>query len=119
MIVADFLKRQMWPHITKHVGIIKEKRDTLLQTLGEHLDGIATWTTPRGGLFDWVTLPEMIDLAKLAALAEERGVVYSPGQVFHWNNEAIKHLRLSYTHMSLEDIRDGVTILAQCIKDAS
>jgi DNA-binding transcriptional MocR family regulator len=66
-----------------------------------------------------VTLPETIDLAKLAALAEDRGVVYSSGQVFHWNDEPIKHLRLSYTHMTLEDIRDGVTILAKCIKEAS
>jgi 2-aminoadipate transaminase len=119
MIVADYLQRQMWPHIAKHVAIIKEKRDTLLHTLEATLDGVATWTTPRGGLFDWVTLPETIDLAKLAALAEDRGVEYSPGQVFHWNNAPIKHLRLSYTHMSLEDIRDGVTILANCIKEAS
>jgi 2-aminoadipate transaminase len=119
MIVADFLQRHMWPHIAKHVAIIKEKRDTLLQTLEKHLDGVATWTKPRGGLFDWVTLPNTIDLSKLAALAEERGIVYSPGQVFHWNNDVIKHLRLSYTHMSLEDIRNGVAILARCIKEAS
>jgi 2-aminoadipate transaminase len=119
MIVADFLKRQMWPHIAKHVAIIKKKRDTLLQTLDEHLAGVATWTKPRGGLFDWITLPDTIDLQQLAKLTEEQGVVYSPGQVFHWNNDVIKHLRLSYTHMSLDDIRDGVTILARCIKEAS
>lgn len=118
MIVADYLKKHMWSHIASHVAIIKEKRDTLMDCLEENLGGIADWTKPRGGLFAWITLPETIDMKKLEELSSDRGVTYSRGRAFHWDEEDIKNLRLSYTHMSLEDIREGIELLSKSIKES-
>lgn len=118
MIVAEYLKEYMWSHLAKHIAIIKEKRDTLLEALEENLAGIADWTRPRGGLFDWLTLPGTIDVKKLEELASERGVKYSPGRVFHARGEEIKNLRLSYTHMPLDDIREGIALLSKSIQEA-
>lgn len=118
MIVADYLKEHMWSHISSHVAIIKEKRDTLMDALEENLGGIIDCIRPRGGLFAWVTLPETINLKKLEELSSKRGVVYSPGRILHWRQQDIKNLRLSYTHMSLDDIREGVALLSKCVKEA-
>jgi 2-aminoadipate transaminase len=118
MIVADYLKEHMWSHISSHVAIIKEKRDTLMDALEENLSGVIECIRPRGGLFAWVTLPETINLKKLEELSSERGVVYSPGRILHWRQQDIKNLRLSYTHMSLDDIREGIALLSKCVKEA-
>ena len=42
----------------------------------------ARWTTPEGGYFYWVDLPEQIDTAELLPQAAERGVPYVSGKEF-------------------------------------
>lgn len=118
-IVAEYLRDNLWDHVAKHNAIIKEKRDTLLEALKEHFGDCASWSRPRGGLVVWVKLPETTDTQKLEQLALERGVRYSPGRMFHVSNEDIKYLRLSFAHMSLDTIREGVAVLAKSVRDAS
>ncbi len=118
-VVAEYLRDNLWSHIAKHNAIIKEKRDTLLEVLKEQLGDCCSWGPVRGGLFIWLKLPETIDTGRLDHLALEHGVAYTPGRVFHVRNEDIKYLRLSYTHMSHDEIREGVAVLAKCVRDAS
>jgi 2-aminoadipate transaminase len=89
-----------------------------LAALEQELGGLASWNRPRGGLFCWLKLPEQVELERLEALAAEHGVAYTPGRDFHCRRENIKYLRLSYPHMSPDEIRAGVSILAQCIRHA-
>ena len=117
MIIAEYLKENLWSHIAQHIAIIKKKRDVLLSALDETLAGSVEWTVPRGGLFDWLTLPKAVDLKKLQATALKRGVQFTPGQSFHAADKEIPNLRLSYPHLSHEDIREGIQRLAACIQD--
>jgi 2-aminoadipate transaminase len=118
-IVADYLRDNLWSHIERHTRVIREKRDTTLGALEEHFGDCATWTRPRGGLVIWVELPFTADMDRLEQLAEERGVRYTRGREFHARGEDIKCLRLSYAHMPHEDIREGVRLLAECVREAS
>jgi len=118
LIVAEYLRDHLAAHIKRHNEVLVGKRDVLLAALEGELGGFAAWNRPRGGLFGWIKLPEEIELARLEQLAAEHGVVYTPGRDFHYRKENIKYLRLSYTHMSPDDIREGVSILAECIRHA-
>jgi 2-aminoadipate transaminase len=118
LILAEYLRENLGVHIARHNEVIVGKRDTLLAALEGALGGLASWNRPRGGLFCWVKLPQEIELARLEELATGHGVVYTPGRDFHYQGENIKYLRLSYPHMSHDEIREGVSILAECIRHA-
>jgi 2-aminoadipate transaminase len=118
LIVAEYLRENLAMHIARHNEVIRAKRDVLLDSLERQLGGLAFWNRPRGGLFCWVKLPEIADLGRLEQLASHAGVEYTPGRAFHYQGENIKYLRLSYPHMSHDDIRDGVSLLAECIRHA-
>ena len=116
-IVAEYLQDNLWSHVAKHNAIIKEKRDVLLEALTEHLTGYAKWNEPRGGLFVWIKLPEAINMNRLEQLSEHCGVRYDPGTTFHVRNKDIKYLRLSYAHMTQDEIREGIALLGKCIEE--
>jgi 2-aminoadipate transaminase len=118
LIVAEYLSENLQAHIARHNEVIVGKRDVLLAALEQELGGFASWNRPRGGLFCWVKLPEAVDLERLEGLAAQAGVEYTPGREFHYQRENVKYLRLSYPHMSHDEIREGVSLLAACIRHA-
>lgn len=118
LIVAEYLRDNLQSHIRRHNEVIREKRGVLMEVLERELGDCVSWNKPRGGLFAWLKLPESINLPKLEQLAQQNGVEYTPGREFHHNKEEIKYLRLSYPHMSLDEIREGVAILAKCIQQS-
>lgn len=118
LIVAEYLRDNLQSHIERHNEVISEKRGVLMEALEKELGDCVSWNRPRGGLFAWLKLPESIDQAKLDQLAKQNGVGYTPGREFHYNREDIKYLRLSYPHMSFDELREGVAVLAKCIRQA-
>lgn len=116
MIVAEYLKTNLQEHLQRHNEVLKAKRDLMLELLEEHLGEICSWNQPRGGLFCWIRLPVGLDVAALEKAAAAQEVVFTPGRDFHYAKEEMGYLRLSYTHMSHEDIQHGITRLADCIK---
>jgi len=118
LIVAEYLRDNLQSHIKRHCEVICNKRDVLMESLEKEIGDCASWNRPRGGLFVWLKLPENIDKAKLELLAAQNGLVYTPGREFHYNREDINYLRLSYPHMPLDDLREGVAILAKCIRQS-
>ena len=117
-IIAAYFKDEMWNHIERANDALRAKRDALFAALEEHLADICTWSHPIGGLFLWLALPVDIDMAKLAELADAEGVRYVPGSEFHVEGREIPFLRLAFGHPPIDDIRDGVPILASCIRAA-
>jgi 2-aminoadipate transaminase len=118
LIVAEYLRENLSTHLARHNEEILGKREVLLAALEQELGGFASWNRPRGGLFCWVKLPEEIELSRLEQLALEQGVEYTPGRDFHCRGENVKYLRLSYPHMPPDEIRAGVSLLAECIRHA-
>lgn len=75
----------------------RQRRDTLLDALAEHLPAGCSWKKPGGGFFIWVTLPEDMDAAALAAKAEAAGMAYVPGVRFHLDGRGSNTLRLAFS----------------------
>jgi 2-aminoadipate transaminase len=96
--------------------VYRAKRDAMLEALEEHLDGVATWSQPKGGLFIWVRLPEGVDTTKLLEAAHAAGVTYLPGTNFSPEGKGANYLRLSFAYLGPEKIREGIAVLARVLK---
>lgn len=101
------------PQIAKVRDFYRGKRATLIEALGEHFTGRATWTEAAGGLFTFVTLRGEVDTAARVQDAVERGVAYIPGAPFFVDGSGQNTMRLTFAKESDERIRDGVRRLAQ------
>ncbi|MBT3267782.1 PLP-dependent aminotransferase family protein [Candidatus Poribacteria bacterium] len=118
LILAEFLRHHMWDHIRKTNGIVREKLATLLAALDENLGDMISCIPPTGGLFAWTTVPEDTDMGRLMAGLDERQVRCTRGQAFHVDQKDIPNVRFSFAYPSLQDIRDGVEVFADCVRAA-
>jgi DNA-binding transcriptional MocR family regulator len=50
--------------------------------------------------------------------AESRGVEYGSGKSFHVDNEDVPYLRLAFGYPSLDEIREGIPVLADCVRES-
>jgi len=104
-------------HIPEIVDFYKPRRDAMLEALEEYMPEGVEWTRPDGGMFIWVTLPEGIDTKAMSEKAIRRGVAYVPGEAFFAYRDVKNAMRLNFTYVSEEKIRDGVKRLAEVIDE--
>ena len=71
-----------------------------------------TWTTPEGGFFVWVTLPDGFDTAAMLPRAVTARVAYVPGTAFYADGFGSRQMRLSFCFPTPERIAEGVRRLA-------
>jgi 2-aminoadipate transaminase len=118
-IVAEYLGSSgLWAHCDEQNAALKDKRDLLLEMLGLHLSDLCVWSEPAGGLFLWLRFPDDVDRDRLQSLADARGFRYARGRAFHVGNEDVPFLRLAFGHVPAQAIREGIPMLAQCIRES-
>ena len=115
---AALFRDRLWQHLAETNAILKEKRDAVFAGLEENAGDLCTWSRPVGGMFIWIEFPEEVDRDRLMALCAERGIVVARGQGFHIRREDVPAIRLAFGFASLEAIREGVPLLAECIHQA-
>ncbi len=104
-------------HISELRPLYKHRRDVMLAALEEHMPEGTTWTTPAGGFFIWLTLPEGVTCAPLAEAAMKKGVGVSQGVMFFANGGGERNVRLSYSFNDDDEIRKGITILGDLVRE--
>ena len=117
--VAEYLRGgQFSTHLYRLREVYRFRRDAMLAALRSSFPTDVRWTTPRGGFFVWVELPESCDVTMLLndAIKEER-VVFVPGHAFSMDaSTAPNGLRLSFATCSPEEITHGVRRLARLVE---
>ncbi len=96
--------------------IYRGRRDAMLEALEEHLEGIARWTRPQGGLFVWVTLPAFIKAPEMLAAAIDAKVAFVPGTGFFPYRGGENSMRLNFSYADEDTIREGIKRLSKVIK---
>ena len=89
----------------------------MLSLLSEYMPDGVTWTHPEGGLFIFLTLPETFDSVKFYDKALEAGVAYVAGNFFHTDGSGKNTMRLNFSFMTSDKIKQGIPLLASLIKD--
>ena len=78
----------------------------------------ATWTEPEGGLFIWATLPDYIDTSDLLAKALREDVAFVPGQAAYVDGRGRNSMRLNFSGVDEDEIREGVRRIGKAIARA-
>ena len=95
-------------------GALRERRDTLVEALGEHLPE-AEFVVPGGGYFLWLDLEAGTDTPALLAEAKKDGVAFVAGPDFMIEGGAAS-LRLSFASVPPGRIAEGVGRVAAALE---
>jgi 2-aminoadipate transaminase len=86
--------------------------------LAAHMPEGTTWTTPEGGFYIWLTVPEGLDTVALAAAARARKVAYVPGRPFYPAGAGATQIRLAYSRVADDLIDEGVRRIGEVLRTA-
>jgi DNA-binding transcriptional MocR family regulator len=111
--VHEFLRRGLFePNLERVSGLLRARRDAMVEALERELSGRVRWNRPEGGYFLWLDLPEEVDAAELLVRAGEAGVTFVPGADFGGPPASV---RLAFSYVSPEEIDEGVRRLARLV----
>ena len=117
-VAAEFLKSgRLDANLKKTIELYRSKRDLLLSQLEEHMPEGITWTHPEGGLFLFLTMPEGFDAVRFYDRALDAGVAYVAGEFFHPDGSGKNTMRMNFSFMSPQKIKEGVELLARLLYD--
>jgi DNA-binding transcriptional MocR family regulator len=115
--VHEFLRRGNFePNLERVNGLLKARRDAMLEALEHHMPEGAVWSRPEGGYFIWLELPE--ETGDLLARAGQAGVTFVNGTDFFADGSGTRSLRLAFSFVSPEEIGDGIARLAGLLRGA-
>ena len=105
-------------HLNDIRPIYRDKRNAMIKALETYMpadEGIR-WTTPDGGLFVWVWLPEAIDTQEMLVRAIEQKVAYVPGTSAFVDGSGHNTMRLAFSSSTPEKIDEGIRRLADVVR---
>lgn len=114
MVLAEFCSAHFDTHVPALTRALKFKLDVMIEALAEQFGTAAEPDVPKGGIFVWVKLPEVVDIQRLATVALAEGVALNPGP--EWSTDSTwsrSRLRLCFGSATPQEIRDGIAVLAQ------
>lgn len=115
LAISTYLTSFDWKgQIKEYRRMYAERRDAMVGALREYLPN-CTWTTPEGGFYVWLKLPEGLDAREMLPRAVTSLVAFVPGTAFYADGGGSDHIRLSYCYPTPERIVEGVRRLAGVI----
>jgi len=109
-------------HMRQHAILIKPKFDLVLNILQRDLGnlGIASWTSPRGGYFISLDVPNGT-AKRVVELANNAGVkLTSAGAPFPYGKDPDdRNIRIAPTFPSIEDLQQATEVLTVCVQLAA
>ena len=114
--VREYFAERRWrDYVSSLIEIYRARRDVMLEALEAHFPPQATWTRPEGGLFIWATLPDYIDTGDLLARALREDVAFVPGQAAFVDGRGASSMRLNFSGVSEDEIREGIRRIGEVI----
>lgn len=115
LVIAEYMDNADWRgQIDTFRGVYRERRDAMLTALRDYLPGMQ-WTTPTGGFYVWLTMPEHLDSKAMLPRAVKELVAYTPGTAFYADGNGRRNMRLSFCYPQPDFIREGIRRLATVI----
>ena len=107
--LSEFLRRGcLERHLKASRVLYRERMAALLDALDQHFGDIADWRRTDGGFSVFVTLRGGVDARARLERARAAGVMYVPGDVFYPDGRGRDSMRLGFSRLSADEIREGV-----------
>ncbi len=117
-LIWDYLTHNdIEKHISKITTLYKEQAGAMLNAMERYFPKEIKYTTPHGGMFLWVTLPEGVSSVEMFPKALEKKVVYVPGDPFYVGLKDVNAMRLNYTNADSKTIEEGIKRLGKLLED--
>jgi len=105
------------PNLDRVRALLKARKDAMLSALEAEMPAGTRWSTPEGGYFLWLDLPDGADAADLLARATDAGVTFVKGADFFPNAAGGQSsARLAFSYETPERIAEGVSVLASLLR---
>lgn len=114
MALGEYCPAHFDAHLPPLTRGLRRKLETLMEALNEQFGTAAEFDDPKGGIFLWVKLPDVVDTMKLYQAGLAAGVAINPGA--EWSTDKAygrSRMRLCFANPSHEAIRAGVAALAE------
>jgi 2-aminoadipate transaminase len=102
-------------HVRTIAATYSRRRGVMAEALAEFMPEGVRFTRPAGGMFLWVTVPN-VDTTELLKISAESKVVFVPGVSFYPARDVHDGMRLNFSNASEKNICIGVERLAHAIK---
>ena len=99
-------------HIQTLRTTYRERRDAMIGAIARNFGSEVQTNHPQGGLFLWMHLPEDMDARDLLRACLEKKVAFVPGESFYPLGGHRNTLRLNFSNMPTERIREGILRMA-------
>ncbi len=120
LICAEFFRRGYFDaHLAKTRELYRRRSQVMMECIDHCFPAGTKRTTPEGGLFVWVQLPEGYDTTALLQKAAEYRVSFVPGEGFFVEGGGMGKncMRLSYGAIPEEKIRIGIERLGRLLAE--
>jgi len=119
--VHEFVVRGLFePNVERVRGLLRARRDAMLESLESSFGEGVEWSRPEGGYFVWLDLPPGTDAAALLAKATAAGVPFVKGSdFFPGGRGGESSARLAFSYVSPDEIREGIARLAGLVPEAA
>ncbi|MDC9714815.1 MAG: PLP-dependent aminotransferase family protein [Gammaproteobacteria bacterium] len=98
LAVAELLSHGGYDrHLRLARDTYRHRRDQLLDLIDKHFPKKTRISKPQGGFVAWIQLPEQISVPKLYEDARNKGISFSPGDIFSSSNKYQSSIRLTYS----------------------
>ncbi|CAL8104855.1 unnamed protein product [Orchesella dallaii] len=106
-------------HMESVKAFYKKRRDLMLAAAEKHLTGLAEWTTPKAGMFLWLKIRGVDDTFNMVMeRGIQRKIIALPGREFMADkSKPCPYIRLSYSVLPEDQIEQGISRLAELIRD--
>ncbi|MXY46937.1 MAG: aminotransferase class I/II-fold pyridoxal phosphate-dependent enzyme, partial [Chloroflexi bacterium] len=108
----EYLRTRKAQHVETVRRELLSRRDALVSAVRENFPSECEIVAPHGGMMGWVQMPEDADTWAALDSAVEAGVKYNPGGIYRADRARNNHLRMTFSHNTAEEIREGVATLA-------
>ena len=113
-LVASYIDAGLYEgRIGKNCDLYRSKCALMYEEAVKNFPEGTKLVRPEGGMFIWAELPEQFNCTELFKTAVEAGVAYVPGTHFYANGGHHNTLRLNFTMVSEEKIREGMARLGK------
>ena len=102
-------------HVSRIRQVYRERRDIILDAMARYFPPGVRWARPNGGLFLWVTLPEIVDARVVLERAVANKVAFVPGTAFFPDGSGHNTFRLNFSNAQPEQIKIGIRRLGEVL----
>lgn len=114
--IAFMNKYDLNNHIEKIKNVYRERRDVMLECIKEYFPKGIKHTSPSGGFFIWLELKKDIDANELLIEAAQKAkVAFVPGGFFFAEEGHNNYIRLSYSFVGKDKIKEGMKRLGDLL----